>query len=174
MNIIKRKALSVLESSLVKQGTILDVREWNPATFFEIDLHMPKANMEKWSTVQHIKVKVADYTYRGALSFLKESHCKEFSDYFGTGIQTILDKSWDFSLVSWLEKQQLANETVYIAGHTPTAVALRKYLRQCADFKGQFCCTDFGVKKDPRISEIFFNFIEVLNPWEHSLCPFTN
>jgi len=219
MNIIKRKALAILESGLLKNGAVLDVRTWNPATFVEIDLHLPEVNMDKWDAVQHIKVKVAECTYRdytptlwdaetrtctllinssqsgpgsqwassikkgdpfsyvglgstshkpvpgkrmlflgdsssvghflalrqlaegkaeifGALSFIRESHCKEFSEYFGTGIQTILEKSWDFSLVSWLEKQHLTNEIVYIAGHTPTAVALRKYLRQCTDFKG--------------------------------------
>ncbi|WP_158799142.1 hypothetical protein [Pedobacter sp. L105] len=64
MNTIKKKAFSVLESRMLKKGKVLAVRNWNLNTFFEIDLHLPDVNMENWNSVQYIKVKVADYTYR--------------------------------------------------------------------------------------------------------------
>ncbi len=219
MNIIKKKAFAIFENQLIKQGTVLDVRAWSPATFFEVDLHLPGVNMEKWQSVQHMKVKVADYTYRdytptmwdaetrtctlyinssqdgpgskwvsslkrgdsvsyigigstlhkpvankrllclgdsstighflalqqlangqdqlyGAVSFTKTSHMEEFTEYFTTGLAPVLEKSWDLSLVSWLEQQELSDETVYIAGNIPVAIELRKHLRHRDDFKG--------------------------------------
>jgi NADPH-dependent ferric siderophore reductase len=220
MNFIKRKALSVFESQLSKKGYVLAVRAWEPATFFEVDLHLPEVDMEKWDSVQHMKIKVADYTYRdytptmwdaethtctlcinssqigpgsswvsslkrgdtisyvgigstlhkpvpgkrllclgdsssmghflalkqlaagaaeiyGAISFNAESHLREFKDYFSTSLEPVKEKDWDYALVSWLERQELTDEMVYIAGHTPTAQQLRKHLRQREDFKGK-------------------------------------
>lgn len=64
MNIIKQKALSILEKTVIKTGTVLDVRAWEPATFFEIDLHLPETDMSGWNAVQHMKCKVTTGTYR--------------------------------------------------------------------------------------------------------------
>jgi len=219
MNIIKKKFLSIFENQVLKQGTVLEVRAWNPATFFEVDLYLPGVDMEKWTSVQHMKVKVSEYTYRdytpalwdaethtctlcissdhdgpgsnwvsslkkgdiisyigigstfhrpvpdskllclgdvssighflalkqlalgigevyGAISFTMESHAREFSSYFDTCLQPIPDKKWDISLLSWLDQQELSNETIYIAGHIPTAVQLRIHLKQRDDFNG--------------------------------------
>lgn len=219
MNIIKKKVLSIFESRVLKQGCVLDVRAWSPATFFEVDLHLPGVNMEKWTSVQHMKVRVSDYTYRdytpalwdaetqtctlcicsdhngpgsdwvnslkkgdiisyagiggtfhkpvadsrllclgdsssighflalkqlalgigevyGAVSFNMESHAREFSEYFDTYLQPLRENKKDISLVSWLNEQELSNETIYIAGHIPTAMQLRSHLKQRNDFNG--------------------------------------
>ena len=219
MNIIKKKAVAIFENSLLKYGTVLATRSWNPATFVEIDLHLPDVNMEKWESIQYIKIKVAEYTYRdytpalwdtdthtctilintsqagpgskwaaslkrgdvlpylgiasslhkpvlnkrllclgdtssighflalkqlaasnaeiyGAVSFKLQSHADEFSEYFDINLQPVIEKSWDFSLVSWVDKLDLNDETIYITGHTPTAVELRRHLRQREDFTG--------------------------------------
>lgn len=219
MNIIKKKVLSIFESRVLKQGCVLDVRAWNPATFFEVDVHLPGVNMEKWTSVQHMKVKVSEYTYRdytpalwdaetetctlcissdhkgpgsnwvnslkkgdiisyvgiggtfhkpvadskllclgdsssighflalkqlalgigevyGAISFNMESHAREFSEYFDTYLQPLKENKNDISLVSWLNEQELSNETIYIAGHIPTAMQLRSHLKQRNDFNG--------------------------------------
>lgn len=64
MNILKQKAIALLERTVIKTGTVLDVRAWEPATFFEIDLHLPETDMSGWTTVQHMKCKVAEATYR--------------------------------------------------------------------------------------------------------------
>ncbi|RAJ32217.1 ferredoxin reductase domain-containing protein [Pedobacter cryoconitis] len=219
MNIIKKKVLSIFESRVLKQGCVLEVRAWNPATFFEIDLHLPGVDMDKWTSVQHMKVKVSEYTYRdytpalwdaetetctlcidsahsgpgsdwvkglkrgdtisyvgigstfhkpvadskllclgdsssighflalkqlalgigevyGAISFDTESHAREFSEYFDTYLQPIKENKRDVSLVSWLNEQDLSNETIYIAGHIPTAMQLRTHLKLRNDFNG--------------------------------------
>lgn len=219
MNIIKKKVLSIFESRVLKQGCVLEVRAWNPATFFEVDVHLPGVDMDKWTSVQHIKVKVSEYTYRdytpalwdaetqtctlcissdhqgpgsdwvsslkkgdtisyvgiggtfhkpvidskllclgdsssvghflalkqlalgigevyGAISFNMESHAREFSEYFDTYLQPLQENKRDVSLISWLNEQDLSNETIYIAGHIPTAMQLRSHLKQRSDFNG--------------------------------------
>ncbi|WP_219225225.1 siderophore-interacting protein [Pedobacter antarcticus] len=219
MNIIQRKAMQLIENSMLKSGTVLAIRSWEPATFYEIDVHLPGVNMYKWQSVQHIKVKVAPYTYRdytptlwdpvtctctlmisaahhgpgshwaasltagdtldymgigstlhkpvdgdllvigdqsslghflalrqlalgigelqGAIGFSLKSHVQEFRSYFDTLFQPVHEQTWDYSLVSWLDKQDLNNETVYLAGHIPTIVELRKNLRIRKDFTGK-------------------------------------
>ncbi len=59
-----KKIGSILEERISKTGIVLDVRAWEPATFFEVDLHLPYADMTKWKEVQHVKCRVADFTYR--------------------------------------------------------------------------------------------------------------
>jgi NADPH-dependent ferric siderophore reductase len=64
MNIIKQTALTLFENALAKEGTILAIRSWDPATFFELDIHFPALDMSGWNRVQHMKVKVAPGIYR--------------------------------------------------------------------------------------------------------------
>ncbi|PZP52661.1 MAG: hypothetical protein DI598_00045 [Pseudopedobacter saltans] len=64
MNYLKRQALNLLEKRMLRRGSVLDVRLWSPATICEIDLYLPDADMSRWDSVQHIKMKVADATYR--------------------------------------------------------------------------------------------------------------
>jgi NADPH-dependent ferric siderophore reductase len=64
MNLVKQKTMAFLERRLVKSATVLAVRMWSPATFIEIDLHMPGVDMNKWYEVQHIKCKVGPLIYR--------------------------------------------------------------------------------------------------------------
>ncbi|BAV09192.1 Siderophore-interacting FAD-binding domain-containing protein [Filimonas lacunae] len=65
MNSIKQKAIAILEKTVLKAGTVLDVRFWEPATFVEIDVHLPETDMRQWNaSVQHMKCKVAPATYR--------------------------------------------------------------------------------------------------------------
>ncbi|WP_295129325.1 siderophore-interacting protein [uncultured Chitinophaga sp.] len=64
MNLVKRAAISLLENALGKTGTVLSVRSWQPATFFEIEAHFPEMSMDKWTVAQHMKVKVAEGVYR--------------------------------------------------------------------------------------------------------------
>lgn len=56
--------ISLLEKAFIKTGTVLDVRAWKPATFFEVDVHLPQLNMQGWMATQHIKCKVGNFTYR--------------------------------------------------------------------------------------------------------------
>ena len=217
MNIIKQKAISLFENALAKSGTILSVREWDPATFFEIDVHFPNLDMSGWTKVQHIKVKVAngiyrDYTpagwdadirtctlyidavqdgpgsnwvkslkqgdeityigvgstlhkpvednemivlgdmscighylalqqlagdklLRGAIAIAEESHCNEFYQYFKWKVQPVLqsDSGGFNSLMQWTLDKNLSDSAIYISGHIPTCVQLRKELKKRKD-----------------------------------------
>jgi NADPH-dependent ferric siderophore reductase len=83
MNKLKQKALSLLERATAKTGHILDVKAWELTTIFEIDLHLPGVTMQSWQTVQHMKIKVADMTYRDYSPAMWDSvtnTCKLFID----------------------------------------------------------------------------------------------
>ncbi|MCK7554433.1 siderophore-interacting protein [Chitinophaga sedimenti] len=64
MNIIKKAATSLLESAFAREGRILSVKSWQPDTVFELEVHFPEMSMSKWTTTQHMKVKVAEGAYR--------------------------------------------------------------------------------------------------------------
>lgn len=222
MNILKQKAIAILEKTVIKTGTVLDVRAWEPATFFEIDLYLPETDMQGWTTVQHMKCKVAPATYRdytpagwdadthtctlyidtahdgpgsqwaaslhkgdtiqymgiastfhkpqpqttlvymgdsssighflamqqlagatytvtGAIALAQPEHRQQFAEYFHLPVTTVNagNKGGLDHLANWLQQQQFtSNTTVYIAGHIPTSVQLRKQLRQRNDIKG--------------------------------------
>ncbi len=61
---IKKKAGSFFENQYLQSATVLEVREWEPATLTEIDLHLPGIDMSNWTEVPYLKVKVAEFTYR--------------------------------------------------------------------------------------------------------------
>lgn len=64
MTNFKEATLGLLERKLVKTATVLAVRVWEPATFVEVDLHMPGCDMRKWQQAQHMKCRVAPLVYR--------------------------------------------------------------------------------------------------------------
>ncbi|MBC9929866.1 siderophore-interacting protein [Chitinophaga qingshengii] len=61
---LPHRRIGFLEKTITRQGTVLDVRHWEPATFYEIDLHLPGVNMHSWQSPPHIKCRVAPYHYR--------------------------------------------------------------------------------------------------------------
>jgi NADPH-dependent ferric siderophore reductase len=217
MNIIKQKAINLLETALGKSGTVLAIRAWEPATFFEVDVHFPEMDMSGWKRVQHIKVKVAPGVYRdytpagwdedirtctlyinaeqhgpgshwirslregdsityvgvgptthgpstvaemvvlgdmssighylalqqlagprkltGAITIEDENHREEFKEYFSWNIQPVrkTDMGGLTSMLKWTKDKPLAHSNVYISGHIPTCVRLRKELKKRAD-----------------------------------------
>jgi NADPH-dependent ferric siderophore reductase len=60
----KKKASAIFEQRILKTGIVLDVRHWETSNITEIDLHLPSAQMDNWTEVYYMKVKVADFTYR--------------------------------------------------------------------------------------------------------------
>jgi len=63
MSTLKQKAISLIENRIIKTGMVLQVREWEQS-FIEADLYLPGAQMHLWREAQHMKCKVAPFTYR--------------------------------------------------------------------------------------------------------------
>jgi NADPH-dependent ferric siderophore reductase len=63
LELIKGKVGRLFESQL-QSGYVLEVRTWEPATIVEVDLHLPYADMDLWTELPYIKIKVAELTYR--------------------------------------------------------------------------------------------------------------
>jgi NADPH-dependent ferric siderophore reductase len=64
MNRLTEKAIALVETPFVRKAKVLAIREWQPDTVREIDVHMPDCDMSKWNSAQHIKCKVGNLTYR--------------------------------------------------------------------------------------------------------------
>lgn len=62
-NILK-KAVSGLLEKMFTPATVAAVRKWAPATMYEVDVHLPTINMEKWDSIKRLKCKVDDLQYR--------------------------------------------------------------------------------------------------------------
>lgn len=211
---IKNKVISLLENAFGRTGKVLEVRAWNPATFFEVDVHFPDMKMEKWDKVQHIKIRVAEGIYRdytpacwdvetstctlfidaqhegpgskwvsrlkkgdtivyvgvgptfhqpttnsamislgdmssighylalqqlakeqplvGAITIADEHHRREFNEYLDWSIGAIAQQDFGgySALANWVETNDLTTATIYITGHIPTCVQLRKRIKQ--------------------------------------------
>jgi NADPH-dependent ferric siderophore reductase len=66
---IKKRAGTLIEPSLLKPGTVLEVRRWEPSSMVEIDLHLPFADMSVWSEIPYIKFRVSELTFRDYTPF---------------------------------------------------------------------------------------------------------
>lgn len=64
MNIIKKKLVEVIEQKIARSAHVLNVRYWWNQSITEIDLHIPTMNATRWTSVQHIKIKVGEGIYR--------------------------------------------------------------------------------------------------------------
>ncbi|WP_256003403.1 hypothetical protein [Pedobacter deserti] len=59
-----KKAVDGLLERLLKPARVLDIREWDAAPVFEIDLSFPAAKMMTWNAVKRLKCKVGMLEYR--------------------------------------------------------------------------------------------------------------
>lgn len=64
MSNILKKAIGGLLDQILSSAKVLAVRPWLSFTVYEIDLHLPNINMEKWNTIKRLKCKVGDLEYR--------------------------------------------------------------------------------------------------------------
>jgi NADPH-dependent ferric siderophore reductase len=60
---IKKKAGKLFEHKL-QTGRVLEIREWEPSTIIEVDLHLPFADIAQWNEIPYIKFRVDDFTFR--------------------------------------------------------------------------------------------------------------
>ena len=51
---VKKQSISFVENIFIKKGRVLDVRAWEPATIYEVDLHLPQSDMGQWNKTQKI------------------------------------------------------------------------------------------------------------------------
>lgn len=61
---IKKQNISFVENIFIKKGTVLDVRAWEPATIYEVDLHLPQSDMKQWNKTQKISCRVDAFRFR--------------------------------------------------------------------------------------------------------------
>lgn len=62
-NILKKAAAGLLERMLTP-AHVVNVRAWQPATLYEVDVHLPSVDMGQWNTIKRFKCKVDSFEYR--------------------------------------------------------------------------------------------------------------
>jgi NADPH-dependent ferric siderophore reductase len=61
---IKDKTIKLIERQLTKKASVLETRTWQGGTFYEVDLHLPEADLGIINGVAHLKCRVAPLTFR--------------------------------------------------------------------------------------------------------------
>lgn len=61
---IFKKAASGLMEKMFTRSEVVAVRSWEPAMLYEIDVHVPTVNIERWDTIRRVKCQVGELEYR--------------------------------------------------------------------------------------------------------------
>ena len=83
-NILK-KAVSGLLEKMFTPAQVIGIRVWQPATMYEIDVHLPTVSMDKWDTIKRLKCKVDDLAYRDYTPALWNAEKKVCKMYIEAG-----------------------------------------------------------------------------------------
>lgn len=84
VNILKKAASGLLEMML-SPAMVLAVRAWDSKTMYEVDLHLPTANMASWDTIKRLKCKVGALEYRDYTPSLWNSETNVCTMFIETG-----------------------------------------------------------------------------------------
>lgn len=79
------KAVSNLMDQLLSPSPVVAVRAWEPATLYEIDLHLPTIDFNKWNTIKRLKCKVDNLQYRDYTPALWDAEKKVCTLYVEAG-----------------------------------------------------------------------------------------
>jgi len=60
-NELKKAVFNLIDKALMSESYVISVKEWQPSGMYEIDIHLSETDMHKWSSIQRIKCKVAEY-----------------------------------------------------------------------------------------------------------------
>ena len=85
MTNILKKAVAGLLDQILSPSKVIDVRAWHPATIYEVDIHFPKAAMDKWSTIKRLKCKVGELQYKDYTPALWNAERKLCTMYIEAG-----------------------------------------------------------------------------------------
>jgi NADPH-dependent ferric siderophore reductase len=83
-NILKKAAAGLLEMMLTP-AQVRDVRAWQPATLYEVDVYLPTVDMGKWDTIKRFKCKVDTLAYRDYTPALWDAENKLCTLYIEAG-----------------------------------------------------------------------------------------
>ena len=79
------KAVSNLMDQMLSISKVVGVRAWEPATIYEVDLHLPAIDFDKWKTIKRVKCKVDDFQYRDYTPALWDAEKKICTLYLEAG-----------------------------------------------------------------------------------------
>ncbi len=102
----QRQNISTVEKVFIKSGKISNVRSWNGGSLYEIDVHLPNVDFEKWDKAQSIKCRISalHYTdYTPSMWNIAEKVCRLYIDTSHNGQGSI-----------WAKNQKSGNDFYYL------------------------------------------------------------
>jgi len=115
MKVIKKKLISFLERGMRKKAYVVGLRYWAERAIIELDLHVPDMQVESWSSVPHMKIKVAEGVYRDYSPTMWDAETKTCS--------LIIDAGHDGVGSQWVQQLQTGDIINYVGiGGTPHKV----------------------------------------------------
>ncbi|GAB3894820.1 hypothetical protein GCM10028803_10380 [Larkinella knui] len=107
-NILK-KAVAGLFEKMLTPSRVLAVRAWQPATLYEVDVHVPTIPLEKWNTIKRLKCKVGELEFRDYTPALWNADKKVCTMYIEAGHQGAGSR--------WIQQLKPGDEILFGAAH---------------------------------------------------------
>jgi NADPH-dependent ferric siderophore reductase len=85
MSNILKKAIGGLLDQVLNPSKVLCLRSSQSSSMYEIDLHLPNVNMEKWNTIKRLKCKVGELEYRDYTPSLWDAEKRVCTIYIEAG-----------------------------------------------------------------------------------------
>jgi NADPH-dependent ferric siderophore reductase len=85
MSNILKKAIGGLLDKVLNPSKVLCLRSSQSSSMYEIDLHLPNVNMEKWNTIKRLKCKVGELEYRDYTPALWDAEKRVCTIYIEAG-----------------------------------------------------------------------------------------
>lgn len=111
-NILKGIVGNLIDK-MTSSAEIIDIRAWNPKGMYEIDVHLPMIDMDKWKCVQRLKCKVGELKYRDYTPAYWDNKTQICTLYIDAGHEGIGGK--------YIRELKIGDNLTFSAAHsTPT------------------------------------------------------
>lgn len=111
-NILKGIVGNLIDK-MTSSAEIIDIRVWNPNGVYEIDVHLPMLEMDKWKCVKRLKCKVGELKYRDYTPACWDDKTQICTLYIDAGHEGVGSK--------YIRQLQIGDNLIFSAAHsTPT------------------------------------------------------
>lgn len=108
-NILKGIVGNLIDK-MTSAAEIIDIRTWNSNGMYEIDVHLPMIEMDKWKCVQRLKCKVGELKYRDYTPAVWNNNTKICTLYIDAGHEGVGSK--------YIRRLKIGDNLIFSAAHS--------------------------------------------------------